>query len=470
LTYRRYGSSRAALPQRAFSTKVLCGAALAVAVSLLGLAPTLTSVSSAASRTGPTYSTKTTSYCKAGATPITFWGWVPGIYRVVDVFNQTHPKICVDYVTKVGGSGEYIPLLNALKANSGAPDVAEIEFDVLPEFEALHYTVDLSPYGAGMYKNDFVKWAWGEVTEGSNIWAMPDDGGSMGLLYNAVDLAKYGITSPPSTWAQYAADALKVHKANPKVFFGDFAAGDGQWVLALMQQAGAWPFAWNGGSTVTIDFTGPKEMAFAAYWQKLVSEGAIDHANDPFTSSSPFFEGLNTGLYLTWPTSAWGPSYFASYVTSASAGDWVQGPLPGSATSSGNWGGSTYPVFTESKHPAQAATFVEWLAASPTAWKLEVTPPSLLFPNFKPELSQPGLLKETIPMLKKGTSLFAAPAKSAPGIPPISWPPFMTYYLNSTTAWAAKFFNGTQTIPQYFQYLQSTMVTYAHQEGFTVNT
>jgi multiple sugar transport system substrate-binding protein len=196
----------------------------------------------------------------------------------------------------------------------------------------------------------------------------------------------------------------------------------------------------------------------------------IDHVNDPFTSSSPFFEGLNSGLYLTWPTSAWGPSYFASYVTSASAGDWVQGLLPGSATSSGNWGGSTYPVFTESKHPAQAATFVEWLAGSPTAWKMEVTPPSLLFPNFKPELSQPGLLSETIPMLKKGTSLFAAPAKSAPRIPPVSWPPFMTYYLNSTTAWASKFFAGTQTIPQYFQFLQSTMVTYAKQEGFHVNT
>ena len=91
-----------------------------------------------------------------------------------------------------------------------------------------------------------------------------------------------------------------------------------------MQQAGAWPFVWNGGSKVTIDFTGKAQMAFANYWQKLVSAGAIDHANDPFTGSSPFFEGLNGGIYLTWPTSAWGPSYFASYVTSKSAGDWIQ--------------------------------------------------------------------------------------------------------------------------------------------------
>jgi multiple sugar transport system substrate-binding protein len=299
---------------------------------------------------------------------------------------------------------------------------------------------------------------------------MPDDGGSMGLLANAVALAKYGITSPPATWAQFATDAIAVHKANPKVWFGDFAAGDGQWVLALMQQAGAWPFVWNGGANVTINFTGPKQMAFANWWQKLISAGAIDHANDPFTGTSPFFVGLNDGLYLTWPTSAWGPSYFASYVTSKSAGDWLQWPLPGSATSSGNWGGSTYPVFSESAHPAQAATFVEWLCGSQAAWNLEVTPPSLLFPNFKAELSNPAMLNLTIPMLEKGASLFGNPAKSAPGIPAITWPPFMTYYLNSTTAWASKFFAGTQTLPQYFQFLQTTMVSYAKSQGFTVST
>jgi hypothetical protein len=42
--------------------------------------------------------------------------------------------------------------------------------------------------------------------------------------------------------------------------------------------------------------------------------------------------------------------------------------------------------------------------------------------------------------------------------------------LNSTTAWASKFFAGKQTIPQYFQFLQSTMVSYAKSQGFTVST
>jgi multiple sugar transport system substrate-binding protein len=217
--------------------KVLCGvSAAAVSASLLAFGPGIVAGASAASGG---LSTNTTSYCKSGATPVTFWGWVPGIYRVVDVFNQTHPNICVDFVTKVGGSGEYIPLLNALKAHSGAPDVAEIEFDVLPSFEVLHYTTNLVPYGADKYAKDFVNWAWSEVSNNGAVWAMPDDGGAMGLLFDATALAKYGVTTPPSNWSQFAADAVKVHQANPKVFFADFAAGDGQWVLSLMQQAGA---------------------------------------------------------------------------------------------------------------------------------------------------------------------------------------------------------------------------------------
>ena len=71
----------------------------------------------------------------------------------------------------------------------------------------------------------------------------------------------------------------------------------------------------------------------------------------------------------------------------------------------------------------------------------------------------------TIPMLKKGTALFSAPAKSAPKIPAITWPPFMTYFLNSTTAWAAKFFAGNQTMPQYFQLLQNNMVNLCEAAG-----
>ena len=50
-----------------------------------------------------------------------------------------------------------------------------------------------------------------------------------------------------------------------------------------------------------------------------------------------------------------------------SIGQWRAAPLPqwtAGADVGADWGGSTYPVFAQSKHPAQAAEFSEWLNAT----------------------------------------------------------------------------------------------------------
>jgi multiple sugar transport system substrate-binding protein len=67
-----------------------------------------------------------------------FWAWVPGMGRAVTEFNKTHPNICVTQEDVGAGDPQYVAITNALKAGSGAPDVAEIEFDELPSFEVTH--------------------------------------------------------------------------------------------------------------------------------------------------------------------------------------------------------------------------------------------------------------------------------------------------------------------------------------------
>src|SRR5438270_3184634 len=104
--------------------------------------------------------------CPSSATHLTFWAWVPGMSRAVTQFNATHPNICVKLEDPGAGTGEYVPLDNALKAGSGAPDVAEVEFDLLPSYEIQHYLVNLVPYGANNYKDKFASWAWSQVSQG----------------------------------------------------------------------------------------------------------------------------------------------------------------------------------------------------------------------------------------------------------------------------------------------------------------
>ena len=61
----------------------------------------------------------------SSAVKITFWAWVPGLGRAVTAFNQSHPGICVTQEDVGAGDPEYVAITNALKAGSGAPDVAE---------------------------------------------------------------------------------------------------------------------------------------------------------------------------------------------------------------------------------------------------------------------------------------------------------------------------------------------------------
>ena len=287
--------------------------------------------------------------CSANATKVLFWAWVPGMGRAVTEFNKTHPNICVTQEDVGAGNPEYVAITNALKAGSGAPDVAEVEFDELPSFEVTNNVVNLVPYGANNYKSKFTPWAWDEVSQGSGVYAMPGDAGPMAFYYNTKELAKYRIT-PPTTWAEFAADAAKLHKANPNAYMTNFSAIDLQWVMSLMAQDNAWPFAYSGGSNVTINWTGPKQMAFASYWQNLLAAHEVNATTDVSATS---FADLDKGIDAAWLSSAWGPSYFAPDAKT-SLGNWRAAPLPqwtAGANVAANWGGSTYPVFSPEQAP-----------------------------------------------------------------------------------------------------------------------
>jgi len=423
--------------------------------------------SSPASSASPSVSVVAGGSCSSGATKILFWAWVPGMGRAVTEFNKTHPNICVTQEDVGAGDPQYVAITNALKAGSGAPDVAEIEFDELPSFEVTHQVVNLVPYGANNYKSKFTPWAWDEVSQGNAVYAIPGDAGPMAFYYNTKLLAQYHIT-PPTTWAEFAADAAKLHKANPSAYMTNFSAIDLQWVMSLMAQDNAWPFAYSGGSNVTINWTGPKQMAFASYWQNLLSAHEVNATTDVSATS---FADLDKGIDASWLSSAWGPSYFAPDAK-ASLGNWRAAPLPqwaAGANAAANWGGSTYPVFSQSKHPKEAAEFAEWLNATDASWNITKTAPSSLFPTYLPLLNSASYKNITVPLSGSSTPgvQFTAAASQIQGVP---WPPFMTEALTQSATVFAGVMNGKQTLQTAFKNFQNVLVNYAKAQGFTVST
>ena len=249
-----------------------------------------------------------------------------------------------------GNAGTYAKMFSALQAGN-APDLGQVEYATLPNFEHVGGLVDLSKYGADSVKSDFVPSTWAQVSQGSAVYAFPQDIGPMGLFYRADLFKKYGLTVP-TTWAQYLSDAQKVHAANPNAYIAAFPANDAQWFSALAWQAGAQWFSTSGDTWVSASTTPlrPGRQLLAGVDQRSPGEGGtgLRHGvvQGPVRRHLAHLADRRLGREH--------PDHQRRLHQGrlAGGGDAQLGP----AQSNGDWGGSTTVVFKDSKYPAQAAS------------------------------------------------------------------------------------------------------------------
>jgi multiple sugar transport system substrate-binding protein len=283
--------------------------------------------------------------------------------KIVATWNKAHPDIQVQVQTQAGGDAELTKLLTAAKAGN-PPDLAQVEYQVLPTLVSNNYLADISKDDGGL-QSDFPAGNWNQVTLGTNaLYGIPQDAAPMALFYRADLFKKYGLTVP-TTWAQFAADAAKLHQEAPGVYLGTFSSADPGEFAGLTQQAGAQWWTASGGSwKVGINDTASQKVA--SFWQSLVTGGGVD--NQPQWTAA-WNKGMNDGKYIAWVSDIWGPSDFPS-TAPAGAGKWVMTRLPQWTAGQnvvGNWGGSSTGVMAASKHQQAAAQFAAWLNTDPAA-------------------------------------------------------------------------------------------------------
>src|SRR6266536_4280166 len=153
-----------------------------------------------------------TSGTSSGPVNLTIWSWVSGLDKSAALFNKTHPNIHVSVSNVGAGPVEYDKLFTGIKANNG-PDMALMEYQYMPTFEATGALVDLSQYGANAVKDQFAPWAWSQSTLGNAVYMIPWDSGAMIMSYRADLFQKYHLPVP-TTWSQYAEEAEKLLAAN----------------------------------------------------------------------------------------------------------------------------------------------------------------------------------------------------------------------------------------------------------------
>jgi multiple sugar transport system substrate-binding protein len=323
-------------------------AAAAAAVALLA---------SACSSTAATTSSTTGS---SGETVnLNFWTWAPNMDKVVDIWNKSHPQIQVTVNKQDGGDPAVTKLLTAIKAGSGAPDVMQTEYQKIPTLVSADALADISGEVSSDLASQFPEGVWNSVTlGGKTVYAIPQDSGPMEFYYRADVFDALGLTVP-TTWAEYATVAAKLHAADPTKYLGTFSATDAGWFTGLAQQAGAswWGIDGNAWS-VTIDDAATTKVA--DYWGGLVESGVID--NKPMYTPE-WNAALNNGSQVGWLSAVWAPGVLAGNAADT-AGKWKMAAMPqwdSSKPSTGNWGGSGTSVTSQSKHVKEATEFITWL-------------------------------------------------------------------------------------------------------------
>jgi multiple sugar transport system substrate-binding protein len=404
---------------------------------------------------------------KALTTPTTlnYWTWVPSIQDEIALFEKKYPAIKVNVVNAGQGLPQYQKLRTALKAGSGFPDVAQVEFQSVSTFSITKDLLDLRPYGAAQVMSKFTDSAVSQVTGGQGqIWAYPQDTGPLEMLYRKDIFDKYGI-AVPKTWDEFAAAAQKLHAAAPDVAMTNLASGQGVAYMGLLWQAGAKPHTLTGDDSIDINFTDDASRKVADYWTALNRTGAITTDAD-FTDA--WYQGLARGKYATWITGSWAPAFLQSNAAS-SAGKWRVAKLPQSAAGenyNGGWGGSTIAVMAKSPNAIAAAKLAEFLGSDPHV-ALMYTTKQQLFPATKATFES-AEWKNATPSFYGGQKVNEVGVEASNEMRPFSWSPFQDQIYSYWQDSVGKALAGKADLWPAVQQWEQETVEYAKGQGFKV--
>lgn len=291
-------------PRRTLPTMLGAVSVIGALAFTAGPAPALasTSANSAAVRYSSAHPYPTLPAFKGKAT-ITWWSWDEDAPTLVKMFEKQYPNIHVT-VADVGASTTLYPkLLAALKAGSGAPGVSQMEYPYLPEFVATGKVMNIAKY-VNPYQSYFPRSTWALVSLNKGTYAVPIDWGTNGYAYRPDIFKKYGLTVP-KTWAQFASDAVTLHKANPHMYLAGFPM-DNNYVMDILWQAGVQIFKQLGPTSWAIDMTSPAAQHVMGFWGNLIKKGAILPIEQ---YTAPDDRRMATGVYASYVVPTWGPTY-----------------------------------------------------------------------------------------------------------------------------------------------------------------
>jgi len=410
----------------------------------------------------------------SGPVTLSWWTWTSNPKDVIANFEKTHPGIKISPPPDYGSGSTFYPKLTTALSGGTGPCVTQVEYDHLPQFLAQHDFVPISQY-VSSYKSDFPSWVWNQVSQNGKVYAMPEDIGPMGLMYQPSVLSKYHL-AVPATWAQFASDAVTLHKADPAMYLTYFAPNDADVREALWWQAGAFPYQVESNGSWKVNVDGAAEQQVMQFWGKLVTEGAV--AVDP-DFEADWGHHIGQDRYAAMVGAGWSPTYMVdAYLPTGSTQQWAIAQMPqwtAGAHAAANWGGSTNAVTKDcpSADVKDAAMFAAYINTAKSGLAIDEKPATTtgggrgLFPAALARASVPEF-SATVPHFQGDINAqFSQYADQVPV--KFEWSPWDSELGTFLTNEMDKAAAGKEPWSQVLVNVESQLLSYAKSAGYSVS-
>ena len=286
---------------------------------------------------------------------LTVWAWEgTGHELLIDAFERENPGVRVELVFS-----EFVQhhdgLTEALNAGVSVPDVALIEREYAPRFQAHpEQFVDLSQFGAAELADSYLPWRWADGISDEAVIGIPTDVGGFSFAYRTDLFTEADLPADPDevaelfeTWDSFIETGERYVDARGQGTFLDSVdsvyAGVANQLEAGYVDAEGEP---------ALDGTGAR-----APWDLSIRaiESGIVGPHQQFTPE--WNQAIVTGDFAVIAAPSWMGTHLAATAPDTE-GLWAIAPAPGVG---GNWGGSQLTIPAGAAHPELAWELIDHL-------------------------------------------------------------------------------------------------------------
>ncbi len=410
----------------------------------------------------------TNTIVNAEAPQVTVWAWYPGFNDVVDAYNNANDDVQICWTNAGQGNDEYTKFSTSIESGSGAPDVIQLESEVLASFTIRDALVDLTEYGADDVKANYAEGAWEDASSGDAVYAIPVDGGPMGMLYRQ-DLFDAAGIEVPTTWEEFEVAAQKLKESGDGGVIADFPTNGRAFNQALFAQAGSVPFEYDSANPqeigIKVNDEGAKKVL--EYWDGLVKDGLVA-TDDAFTAD--YNTKLVDGSYAVYLAAAWGPGYLQGLSDADPTAIWRAAPLPQWDAENPvqvNWGGSTFAVTEQASDKDLSARVAMEVFGSDEQMNLGIEK-GALFPSYAPILESDEFANKEYEFFGGQQINKEVFLDAAAGYEGATFSPFQNYAYDQLTVQIYAMVQGEKDAAKALDDLQASLEQYATEQGFTL--